>query len=104
MDARRLEGHGRERRVHSCAGSDGTGRHDHRDGGRTQGTGAGTRRQPCRNAAPLVAARLVAAAALGRQESRGGHFRVDYPGSNPPERTFTTLAQAERPGLRYAAE
>jgi len=28
---------------------------------------------------PLVAARLVTEAALGRRESRGGHFRADYP-------------------------
>jgi L-aspartate oxidase len=36
-------------------------------------------------ALPLVAARLVAEAALDRRESRGGHFRADYP---------ATLAQA----------
>ncbi|WP_332659449.1 L-aspartate oxidase [Brevundimonas sp.] len=30
-------------------------------------------------ALPLVAARLIAAAALERRESRGGHFRRDYP-------------------------
>ena len=32
-------------------------------------------------ALPLVAARLIAEAALARRESRGGHFRRDYPGA-----------------------
>jgi L-aspartate oxidase len=54
--------------------------------------------------APLVAARLIVAAALARQESRGGHFRADFPGSQPPRRTLTTLAALDRPGLRFAAE
>ena len=35
------------------------------------------------DANPLVAARLVATAALQRQESRGGHHRSDYPEPNP---------------------
>jgi L-aspartate oxidase len=44
----------------------------------------------------LAAARLVASAALGRRESRGAHYRLDYPISEePPRRTFTTLAEAE---------
>jgi L-aspartate oxidase len=40
-------------------------------------------------AAPLAAARLVAACALARSESRGGHFRVDAGDSDVvPRRTF----------------
>jgi len=41
---------------------------------------------------PLVAARLTAAAALARRESRGGHYRADFPLTRAPERTFVTAA------------
>jgi L-aspartate oxidase len=48
----------------------------------------------------LAAARLIAAAALARHESRGGHYRSDFPSADPSERhrTFMTLADASRLG------
>ncbi|HEX3674095.1 MAG TPA: L-aspartate oxidase [Rhizomicrobium sp.] len=42
-------------------------------------------------------ARLVAAGALARHESRGGHFRTDFPNAAPnAKRSFLTLADAEK--------
>ncbi|HEY4275243.1 MAG TPA: L-aspartate oxidase [Rhizomicrobium sp.] len=44
----------------------------------------------------LAAARLVTAAALARTESRGGHWRTDFPLTRKDgARTFMTLAQAD---------
>lgn len=41
---------------------------------------------------PLVAARFIAAGALAREESRGGHYRTDFPkAKNPPRSSFITL-------------
>jgi L-aspartate oxidase len=45
----------------------------------------------------LTAAKLIAAAALARAESRGGHERSDFPATDPAwqRRTFITLEEAE---------
>ncbi|MEM9633207.1 MAG: L-aspartate oxidase [Pseudomonadota bacterium] len=52
-------------------------------------------RQSIRNM--MVAGKIIAASALKRQESRGGHFRSDFPDANPDmaKRSFTTLKEVE---------
>ena len=58
-------------------------------------------------APPLVTARLIAKAALARRESRGGHFRRDYPAAMAQARhTRLTLASdpAVESGVLAAAE
>jgi L-aspartate oxidase len=57
----------------------------------------------------LAAAQVIAAGALARTESRGGHFRADYPAADPAwqRRTFLTLggtaARSARPAAVAAA-
>jgi L-aspartate oxidase len=56
-------------------------------------------------AAALVAARLVAATASSRRESRGGHFRSDAPQTDPaPQRTFVRWAELQPAAWKHAAE
>jgi L-aspartate oxidase len=44
-----------------------------------------------------VTAKMVVAGALARHESRGSHYRSDFPQTDPvPARTFMTLADADR--------
>jgi L-aspartate oxidase len=45
-------------------------------------------------ALPLIAARLVAKGALGRRESRGAHFRTDFPALGAPVHSRLTLTPA----------
>jgi L-aspartate oxidase len=56
-------------------------------------SGAGDRRL----ANMVTAAKLIAAAALARKESRGAHFRSDFPLPDAAlaKRSFLTLEQAE---------
>ncbi|MEM1038903.1 MAG: L-aspartate oxidase [Pseudomonadota bacterium] len=54
----------------------------------------------------LIAAKLIAVAALNREESRGGHYRTDYPNENPAlaQRSYLTLAKAETMIAAYMAQ
>ncbi|MEO0545359.1 MAG: L-aspartate oxidase, partial [Pseudomonadota bacterium] len=54
----------------------------------------------------LIAAKLIAVAALNRQESRGGHYRTDHPNENPAlaQRSYLTLSKAETMIEAYMAQ
>lgn len=51
----------------------------------------------------IVAARLITAGALARQESRGGHYRSDFPGTAAPHRTFIRRGEDGLPLIHHAA-
>jgi L-aspartate oxidase len=51
----------------------------------------------------LVAANLIVAAALAREESRGGHYRSDFPETNAPHRTFIRRGEDGRPLIHHHA-
>ena len=51
----------------------------------------------------LVAARLIAAGALAREESRGGHYRSDFPNTLPPHRTFIRRGPDGHPLIQHSA-
>jgi succinate dehydrogenase/fumarate reductase flavoprotein subunit len=53
-----------------------------------------------------ISARMVATGALARTESRGGHYRRDFPDRDPAwqRRTFMTLAEAKRGEQRFVTQ
>jgi len=60
---------------------------------------AANKRQRFENA--LITAKMIAVSALIRKESRGGHYRTDYPDEVPQlaHRSFLTLNKANKIAL-----
>jgi L-aspartate oxidase len=50
-----------------------------------------------------TSATLVAAAALKRTESRGGHFRTDFPDKDPAFKDHTTMTLIDALKIRASA-
>ncbi|MFT3723799.1 MAG: L-aspartate oxidase [Hyphomonadaceae bacterium] len=51
----------------------------------------------------LTASRLIVAGALAREESRGGHFRSDFPQTLAPHRTFIRRGENGEPVIHHSA-
>jgi L-aspartate oxidase len=51
----------------------------------------------------IIAAHLITAGALARQESRGGHYRSDFPDTAAPHRTFLRRGTDGLPLIHHAA-
>lgn len=51
----------------------------------------------------LVAARLIVAGALAREESRGGHYRSDFPSTLAPHRTFIRQGEHGETVIHHSA-
>jgi L-aspartate oxidase len=51
----------------------------------------------------LVVARAVVASALARQESRGGHYRTDFPDSDPQQAKHSAIQSAHAAGAGRSA-
>lgn len=52
----------------------------------------------------LTTASLIIDAALARRESRGGHYRSDFPQTDAPQRAFLRLGADGQPLIRHAAQ
>ena len=53
--------------------------------------------------ADVAQARQIAAGALARQESRGGHYRSDFPETLAPHRTFIRRGSDGAPLIQHSA-
>ena len=51
----------------------------------------------------LTASRMIVAGALARQESRGGHYRSDFPEPLAPHRTFIRRGERGEPLIHHSA-